>query len=331
MPRMSLDEIEALALDALVEAGASEAQARPVALSVRRAEADDMRSVGLGYLPFYLAHLHSGKVDGRATPKVIHPRAALVTVDADGGFAHPAFDAGLEQAVAAARACGIASLAITRSYSIGVLGHPAEDIAARGLVALAFTNSPPNMTVWGGKRKIFGTNPLAFAAPRAGAAPLVVDQSSTVVTKVALSAAAAKGEPIPSHWAFDGEGRATTDAGEAMKGSMAPFGGVKGANIALLVELLGAALIGANLSMNVHPYAIAEGPPPDVGQHFILFDPDAFAPGFAERIAVLGEALSSDGARAPGDRRLAARERAAREGCTVDDALIARIRSAASP
>ncbi|WP_342364313.1 Ldh family oxidoreductase [Terrarubrum flagellatum] len=331
MPQMSLDEIETLAFNALVEAGASEAQARPVARSVRRAEADDMRSVGLGYLPLYLQHLHSRKVDGAATPQVSHPRAALVTIDAGRGFAHPAFDAGFEQAVEAARACGVASLAITRSYSIGVLGHPVEDIATRGLVALAFTNSPPNMAAWGGKRKIFGTNPLAFAAPRMGAPPLVVDQSSTVVTKVALVAAAGKEESIPSHWAFDSEGRATTNAAEALKGSMAPFGGVKGANIALLVELLGAALTGANLSMNVHPYAIAEGPPPEVGQHFILFDPDAFAPGFVDRIAMLVEAMTGEGARAPGARRLIARERAAKEGCAVDDALIARIRSATSP
>jgi (2R)-3-sulfolactate dehydrogenase (NADP+) len=132
MRRYSLDEIEQLTFDALTKAGAQPHQARPVARSVRRAEADDIRSVGLGYLPTYLAHLCSGRVSGTARPMVKTPRPATVLVDAGHGFAHPAFDAGLDTLEAAARANGIACLGIVASYSIGVLGHPAEDIAGRG-------------------------------------------------------------------------------------------------------------------------------------------------------------------------------------------------------
>lgn len=325
--RFTLDEIEALAFAALTIAGAAEHQARPVARSIRRAEADDIRPVGLGYLPTYLGHLRSGKVDGRATPTMRASRPAAVVVDAAHGFAHPAFNAGLDALVAAARTYGTAALSIARSYSIGVLGHPVEDIATRGLVALAVTNSPPNMAAWGGKRKVFGTNPIAFAVPREGQAPLVVDQSTTVVTKVALAAKAAAGEPIPETWAFDAEGRPTTDAKTALTGSMAPFGGAKGANIALLVEVLAAGLTGATLSQNVQPYAIAEGPPPDVGQFFIAFDPSAFADGFSGRLEQLADAIAADkGARLPGARRLAARVAAARDGVVVDDALLSKIK-----
>lgn len=326
MRRFALDEIEGLAYEALVRAGAAAHQARPVARSIRRAEADDIRSVGLGYLPTYLGHLRSGKVDGHAVPTIRAKRPASITVDAAHGFAHPAFEAGLDALVAATRNCGTAALAIARSYSIGVLGHPVEDIAAHGLIALAVTNSPPNMAAWGGRRKVFGTNPIAFAVPRDGSAPLVVDQSSTVVTKVALAAKAAAGDPIPETWAFDADGRRTTDAKAALQGSMAPFGGVKGANVALLVEVLAAALAGAALSQDVEPYAIAEGPPPGVGQFFVAFDPSAFADGFSARLERLASAIASDaGARLPGARRLAARARAARDGVEVDDALLRRI------
>jgi (2R)-3-sulfolactate dehydrogenase (NADP+) len=328
MRSFTLDEIEALTYDALTRAGAADHQARPVARSIRRAEADDMRPVGLGFLPIYLGHLRSGRVDGEAQPEMSLPRAAVVTVDARHGFAHPAFEAGLEALVDAALRCGMATLAITRSYSIGVLGHPAEDIAARGLVALAASNAPPNMTAWGGKRKIFGTNPIAFAVPRDGAPPLLVDQASTMVTRVALVAAATAERPIPESWAFDAEGRPTTDAKVALQGSMAPAGGVKGANIALLVELLAAGLAGANLSMDVQPYGIAEGPPPEVGQMLLAFDPAAFAPGFTARIERLIGAIGDSGARLPGDRRLVARAKIEREGCTIDDALLAQIASA---
>ncbi|MSP88507.1 MAG: Ldh family oxidoreductase [Alphaproteobacteria bacterium] len=326
MPRLTLDQIDARAFAALTRAGAADHQAGPVARSVRLAEADDIRSVGLGYLPTYLAHLRSGRVDGKATAKVATPRPGAVTVDAGNGFAHPAFDAGLDALCAAAAKCGTATMTIARSYSIGVLGHPVEDIARRGFVALAATNSPPNMTAWGGKRKVFGTNPLALGVPRRNGESLVIDQSSTVVTKVTLAARAAAGQPIPEGWAFDAEGQSTRDGQAALKGSMAPFGGGKGANIALLVEILGAVLAGSALSMDVAPYASAEGAPPNVGQTFVAFDPSAFAAGFHERLERLAEAMTEGGQnRLPGDRRLAARLRNARDGVEVDDDLLARL------
>jgi (2R)-3-sulfolactate dehydrogenase (NADP+) len=265
-------------------------------------------------------------VDGCAVPKVTTPRPGAVLVDAAHGFAHPAFDAGLPLLAEAARANGSATMAISRSYSIGVLGHPVEDIAAQGLVALAFTNSPPNIAPWGGRRPLFGTNPMAFAAPRKDGQPLVIDQATSVVTKVALVAAAKEGRPIPEGWALDAEGRPTTDPQQALAGSMLGFGGAKGAGLALIVDLLAAALTGANLSKDASPYAKADGPPPGVGQFFMAFDPDVFAPGFPGRIEdLLSAMLAQDGVRLPGDKRLAARAAAERDGVEVDDELLARI------
>jgi (2R)-3-sulfolactate dehydrogenase (NADP+) len=321
--RYSLDDIERLAGDALVRQGAARGVARAVARSVRRAEADGLRAVGLGYLPTYLAHLKSGKVDGKASPVVATPRPAVVTVDAGYGFAHPAFDAGLGPLVDAARRSGAATLAVRRSYSIGVLGHPAEDIAAAGLVAVAVTNSPPNIAPWGGRKPMFGTNPMAVAVPRADAPPLVIDQATSVVTKVALVAAGKTGEAIPETWALDVDGRPTTDPQAALAGSMLGFGGAKGAHLALIIDLLAAGLTGANFSKDASPYAKADGPPPGVGQLFMAFDPTAFAAGFADRVGDLMTAmLTQDGVRLPGDRRLAMRMQTASEGVEVDDRLL---------
>lgn len=323
LPRLSLAQIEDLAFDAMLARGASASQARAVAISVRRAEADDIRSVGLGYLPTYLGHLASGKVQGRAVPMVRAPRPGAITVDAAHGFAHPAFDAGLPHLLSAARAYGSATMAITRSYSMGVLGHPAEDIARAGLMALAMTNSPPNIAPWGGTQPLFGTNPMAFAAPREALPPLVIDQATSTVTKVTLVAAAKAGGPIPSNWALDADGQPTTDAQAALRGSMQGFGGAKGASLALIIDLLAAGLTGANFSKDASAYAKADGPPPGVGQLFMAFDPEAFAPGFADRIADLsGAVLAQKGTRLPGDRRLLARARNERNGIDVDDVLL---------
>lgn len=326
MPILSLDEIETLARRTLTACGASDVAAASVARSVRRAEEDGLGSVGLGYLGIYLSHLRSRKVDGRAEPSVERPRAGAVLADAHNGFAHPAFDRARPILVTAARETGTATLAIRRSYSIGVVGHPVEDIAAEGLVALAFTNSPANMAPWGGRKPLFGTNPLAFAAPRAGKPPLVIDLATTQVAKVTLTAAAKKGGPLPEGWAFDAEGRPTTDPAAALAGSMAPFGGAKGAMLALIVEILAAGLAGANFSRDASPYASADGPPPGVGQCIVAFDPSAFSPDFPERIEELFAAITAqDGARLPGDRRLSARTTARAQGVDVDPDLLARI------
>lgn len=327
MVHLTLDAIEARAFEALRRAGASDLQARPVARATRRAEADGISSVGLGYLPTYLAHLRSGKVDGNAQPICLaQARPAAIRIDAAQGFAHPAFEIGLDSLVAAARVHGIAAMSIVRSYSIGILGHPVEDIARRGLMAFAFTNSPPNMAAWGGRRKLFGTNPLAFAVPQDGDDPIVVDQATSVVTKVRLTAHAATGRRIPAHWAFGPDGTPTDDPQVAMKGAMAPFGGAKGANMALIVEIMAAVLTGANLSADIHPYSHADGPPPGTGQFFIAIDPAAFADGFLARIAKLAHSIRDDApARVPGDRRLSARHQAERFGIDVDDALLERM------
>jgi (2R)-3-sulfolactate dehydrogenase (NADP+) len=329
---LSLSEVEGLARSALVGCGAMAGPAESVAKSIVQAEADSMRAIGLGYLPTYCEHLRCGKVDGKVQPNVSRPAPSAVRVDARHGFAHPAIEAGSTELVAAVRETGVAGMAVTRSYACGVVGHHVEALAGDGLVAFAFANAPAAIAPWGGNRPLFGTNPLAFAAPRAGGAPLVIDQSSSVVAKVAIINAMSSGTAVPEQWGFDESGAPTTDAGKILNGgTMAPFGGYKGAGMALLVEIMAVALTGATWSHTSSLLTNNEGGPPGIGQFFLALDPDRFADGFSERIEVLAKAMvDQEGVRLPGDRRLAARQQTADAGVEVDDALLARLRGYAS-
>ena len=325
--RMTLDEVEAFALGALSAAGACEAQALPVARSIRAAERDGMRSHGLLYLPIYAEHLTCGKVDGQAEPRLSRPRTGAVLVDAAHGFAHPAIDMGLLPLIEAAREVGIAALTLRRSYNCGLLGHHAERIAQAGLIGLCFTHAPASISPVGGKVPVIGTNPFALAVPDGrGAARFVIDQSASVVAKSEVLLRARKGEKIPEGWALDAQGQPTTDPGAALKGSMLPAGGVKGFGVGLMVEVLASALSGAMPSREASPFSGPAGGPPATGQCFIAIDPDAFADGFVERIAGLAAAITAqDGARLPGARRTAARERTETEGVDVDEELMNRL------
>ncbi len=325
---LSLEAVEDLAFRALTGAGASEAQARPLARAVRAAEADGIKSHGLLYVPVYCEHLACGKVDGAAVPAVETTRPGAVRVDAGSGFAHPAIDVAFAALVPAARANGTAAAAIFNSYNCGVLGHHVERLAGAGLTALGFTNAPASIAPVGGRKPVIGTNPFALAVPDgAGGAALLIDQSASVVAKSEIMLRAREGGTIPDHWALDADGNPTTDPAAALKGSMAPAGGYKGFGTGLMVEVFAAAMAGATLGKDASPFSGTVGGPPRTGQFFIALDPDAFSGGaFAGRIEDLLAAVSTEeGTRVPGSRRRANRRRIAGEGVFPARSLVERI------
>lgn len=317
-------ELEAIVARALISARTSEANAASVCQALVQAEIDGQKGHGLSRLPSYCAQSRSGKVDGSATPVWRQTRAGTAMVDVAHGFAYPAFEMAIAELPKLTGAAGIAAAGFVRSHHAGVLGWHVERLAGQGLVALAFANTPHAMTAWGGRKPVFGTNPIAFAAPRAGKSPLVIDLALSHVARGKIQAAAQKGEPIPEDWAVDSAGRPTTDAKAAMAGALAPTGGAKGAALALMVELLAAAVTGANFAGEASSFFEGEGAPPGVGQLFICLAPDAFAgsTSFSARLEWLaGEIASDTGARLPGTRRLERRARAERDGIAIDEAL----------
>ena len=130
---------------------------------------------GFRRMPSYTGQALAGKVDGFATPVAEQIRPGALAVDAMHGFAYPAVDLALDWLPGAARAQGIAMAGIRRSNHCGVAGVIVERLAEAGMVALLFANAPASIAPWGGKVPLYGTDPIAFAAPLPGAAPVVVD------------------------------------------------------------------------------------------------------------------------------------------------------------
>lgn len=325
--RLSLAGAEDLVAAALVRSSVSQANARSVARALVAAEADGQGGHGLSRVLAYAAQARSGKVAGHARPRLEKVRGALLRVDACNGFAFPAIDAALDALAPLAREMGLAGAAITRSHHAGQLGAHVERLAEQGLVGLMVTNTPKAMAPWGGAAPLYGTNPIAFAAPCGEGPALVIDMSLSRVARGKVMAAAQRGEAIPEGWALDAAGNPTTDPRAALAGTMVPAGEAKGAALALMVEILSATLTGANPSSAATSFFDAEGAPPGIGHLVLAIDPDAAASGFAARIAaLLDSVLAEPGTRLPGTSRLARRQQAAAEGITIPDALLAQLR-----
>ena len=296
--------------------------AASVARALIRAECDGKFGHGLSRVGSYAAQARSGKVDGFAAFSITHPRPGAMSVDVAGGFAYPALEAVNRDLPALARTHGVAMAGLYHSHHCGVAGHHVEAAADQGMVALLFANTPSAMAPWGGRTALLGTNPIAFAAPVANAPAIVIDLATSSVARGGIMKAAANDQPIPEGWALDADGNPTTDAKAALKGTMTPMAEAKGAALALMIEVLAAAVTGAGFAYEATSFLDAEGAPPNAGQLMIMIDAAAFSSAASARIAEIAERISDDGARLPGAGRILKRQQVERDGLTISQQIL---------
>lgn len=325
MAHLALQSAIELVERALQSAGAGPAMARAASLCLVRAEAQGLVSHGLYRVGQYATHLRNGRANGAAIPTVVNRKSAALLVDAQGGLAFGACGFAVEQAIEAAREHGSCFVGVVHSHHAGVMVDHLRPVAAAGMVGLAFSNSPAAMPAAGGRHPVFGTNPVAAIFPRRLSDPLMLDLSLSEVARGKLMVAAREGRSIPVGWARDSEGQPTTDPQAGMDGMMLALGGgAKGAMLALMVELLVAAVIGAHFSFEASTFFVDEGNEPGLGQVFLVIDPGALAGTsfFLDRVEQLvAEMLCDETVRLPGARRLALERHAAVDGLTISDEL----------
>ena len=296
--RFDLSAATALAYEACLHAGASEAAARSLAQATVSAEQHGKPSVGFRHLVDYLEGFREGRIVA-ATPEISFPAPALIRCDARGGVAQFGFDLAIDVLQRRAGEFGVAIFAQSASYTTGELGYYVRRLAEAGLVALAATNGPALVAAPGAARPVYCTNPIAFGAPLEGRPPLVIDQATSATAYVNIRERAERGEPIPLGWATDAGGAETTDARAALNGALVTFGGARGANIALMVEVLAAGLTGANWSLDA-PSFVSGGESPGAGLFVIAIAPRLLDPHFRERMAAQASRLERLGVYVPG-------------------------------
>ncbi|MEG3175772.1 Ldh family oxidoreductase [Sphingomonas sp. RB3P16] len=326
---MSLADVRALARRVLREVGLAGDHAHAVAETMVAGERDGCISHGLYRLLVAAKSLRAGTVVPDAIPALTEPARALARVDGGGGFAQLAFETGRDLLVEKAQRYGIAALALNNVVHFAALWPEVEWLAAKGLVAFAFTPSHAWVAPAGGTRPVFGTNPIAFGWPRAGRDPFVFDLATSAVARGEIELHRRAGKPVPDDWGYDAEGAPTTDAKAVLDGAMRTFGGHKGSALAAMVELIAGPLIGDLTSAESLAADHGAGGSPLGGELIIAIDPAGFLGDQVEaqlaRAETMFAAIEGQGARLPSQRRYAARVKSVAEGVRIPVQLLADI------
>ena len=326
MSYLSQVDAKKLAHEKLIKSGCSEDNLEGITDGIIDAELSGIKSHGFHYLPIYCNHLKIGKIKGSAKASFDKISHSSIKVNADNGFAHSAINLGFNTFFNMCSDEGISCMSIYNSYNCGVLGFHTKRIAEKGFIGLGFTNAPASIAPVGGIKPVVGTNPFSLAVPLNRKAEIIIDQSASIVAKSEISVRAKTGESIPEGWAFDAEGNTTTNAQEALKGTMAPSGGYKGFGTGLMVEIFTACIAGGNLGTQASSFAGEDGGPPSTGQFFIAVNPEKFNSNYSTSIKTLIEnIIEQEGARLPGSKRKAAFQQNQNRDIEISDQLLERI------
>ena len=321
---LSLEQTRQLAVDALSANGCNDANANAIADTITSAERDLCHSHGLFRLPGYIASLKSGKVNGNSNPSVKQLAPAVLQTDGDDGYAPLALKTARDPLVERVKESGIAAMSIVKAHHFAALWVEIESLTEKGLAAMAFTAYTPSVAPAGGSKPFFGTNPMAFGWPRPGSNPMVWDQATATQARGEVMIAAREGHELPPGVGIDKDGNPSTDPNAVLEGCLLPFGGYKGASIALMIELLVGPLIGERASFEAAAADNKDGGPPRGGELLIAIDPSKFGSsedpfGHADRL--FAELLSMEGTRLPGERRVKNRALSVEQGINIPQSL----------
>ncbi|MGV6394151.1 Ldh family oxidoreductase [Pseudomonas caspiana] len=326
-------ELAELLRQVFLRHGTSEEVAQVLSRNCASAQRDGSHSHGIFRIPGYLSSLASGWVDGKAVPVVEDVSPAFIRVDAANGFAQPALAAARELLIEKVKSAGIAILAIRSSHHFAALWPDVEPFAEQGLVALSVVNSMTCVVPHGARKPLFGTNPIAFAAPRAGGQPIVFDLATSAIANGDVQIAAREGRMLPEGMGVDRSGQPTQDPKAILEGgALLPFGGYKGSALSMMVELLAAGLTGGNFSFEFDWSAHPGAQTPWTGQLLIVIDPDkGSGQSFAQRSEELVRQMHGVGLeRMPGDRRYLQRAESLVNGIEISGAQWKELKALAS-
>ena len=336
MTRYRSEAVELLAARLAVAVGVPSSNAEIFAHSLVDADLQGTSTHGISRLSTYLKRLQHGLIAADAPLRIDRQSPAVLALDAGNGLGQVQAIKALELLKPIARRNGIASATIRNSQHFGALSHYCNLAAREGMVLLAMSNCEPAMSPAGGFEPFFGTNPIAASFPTGKGFAIKIDLATSIVARGNIIAAQKKGQPIPKGWALAPDGEPTTDAQQALLGTVLTMAGHKGYALALMIETFSSVLSGSAIGSDIGSMYKNLDRKQNVGHFFVLFDIAAFMDlsEFTQRIDEMIDRLKAGKRRPgvqeiliPGERSARNFERNSREGILITDETVAELRS----
>jgi uncharacterized oxidoreductase len=321
MPTVDSQRLEHLATAIFENNGTPAESAKFIAGTLVAANLAGHDSHGVLRLPFYIESVREGRVLADAAPVVTKRDRATAIIDANHGWAQPAMWLATETAIDLARQHGLGAAIVQRAFHIGRCAIYVEEIARQGMIGLLVANAGPAVAPYGGTTRVMGTNPIAWAMPRAdGKPPIAHDIATAAIAEGKLRVARSKDLPIPEGKLLNSAGEPTTDPADFYTGgAILPFGEHKGGGFSIFAQLIGHALAGLDPAgpqgqRGVNgPFVIAI----DIAPFVALTDFIEKVEDQATQIVASPPAPGIDRVRLPGDPELESAEARRREGIPI--------------
>lgn len=335
MSRFSPAYLEELIARLAVKAGVPQDGAQIFARALVDADVHGVSTHGVSRLSIYLERIRKGLIVPDAELKVDRDGGSVLSLDAGNGLGQVQAVKALERMFPLAEKNGIAAATIRNSQHFGALSYYCNLAAERNMILLAMTNCEPAMSPTGGFEAFFGTNPIAASFPTGKGFPIKIDLATSIVARGNIIAANKKKAAIPEGWALNKQGESTTDASEALLGTVLTMAGHKGYALALMVEVFSSVLSGAAIGSQIGSMYKDMDRKQDVGHFFCLLNIDAFIDlaEFKSRIDETIDRLKASKRRPGVDEILVPGERSSRtamknraEGVPVGDETVVELR-----
>jgi LDH2 family malate/lactate/ureidoglycolate dehydrogenase len=280
----------------------------------------------------YVKRMQVGVVNPKTELKVLREHPSTALIDCKNSIGQVASNYAMRMTIEKAKKTGVAFVATTHSNHYGAAAYWAMMALRHGMIGFSSTNAPAVVAPTGGRTPMLGTNPFAIAIPAGQEQPMVLDLATTVVARGRILLYAKQNKPLEPGWAFDAQGRPTTDAQAALKGLLAPIGGYKGYGIALAIDMLCGVLTGSSYGTHF-PGFLADNlkDPTDVGSVFAAVNVESFmdlpdfTAGMDKAIREIKTSEKADGVTRiyiPGEIELETKADRLKNGIPIPDAVV---------
>ena len=308
------------------------------------ADARGHASHGVARIKMYYDEVNDGQNHPEAKAEIVHETPISLVVSGNSAPGFPTSKLAVEKTIEKAEANGTCMTAVRTSCHFGMAGYWAEQMADRGLIGWAFTNTLRAAIPLFGRERLLGTNPICVAIPTGRKPHFMLDMATTTVALGKIEVAARRSGVMPVGWAVDENGKDTTNAAEIAEinrfdkspyggqlflgGATETLGGHKGYGLGMLVELLT-----AGLSMGVPTYNTYQKVC-DICHYFQATRMDLFGDakeiqnhvaGIVDRIKNSPKAEGQERIYIHGEKEFERREKSLKEGIWLDPATWLRL------